>query len=80
MHLHKEYHEKQNLNESSLESLQADLSKSKENYKNQVNSLEQLTIAAKRLMQNSPNNLKAKTASITFKKSKYNEFTNPKSQ
>ena len=80
MHQHKEYHEKPNINESSLESLQADLFKSKENYKDQANSLEQLTVAAKRLMQKSPNTLKAKPASITFKKSKYSEPINPQSQ
>ena len=80
MHRLKEYHEKPCPNELSLESLKADLSKSKENYKDQANSLEQLILQAKRLMQKSPNTLKEKPASITFKKSKYNEPINPQSQ
>ena len=65
-----ETYEKQNLAKSSLESLQAGLSKSKENYKDQANSLEQLIAEANRLQQKKPNSQKAKPASITFKKIK----------
>ena len=80
MNYHKGYHEKQNPNESSLKSFQADLSKSKENYKNQANSLEQLIITANRVMQKSQDNLKVEPVSITFKKPKHDKFTNSQSQ
>ena len=63
-----ENHEKKYTYESSLKSLQADLAKSKENYKHQKNILKQLTTKATQLnsyYQNEPKEL-----SLTFKKRK----------
>ena len=64
----KENHEKEYPNKLGLESLQAGLSKSKEDYKIQANSLEQLIAEANRLKKKNPYSPKAKPASITFKK------------
>ena len=60
-----ESNEKQAPSKSSLKSLQADLAKSKENYKHQKKIFEQFIIEA--------NYCASKSASITFKKPNYSK-------
>ena len=70
MSRHKENHEKQYPDESSLKSLQTELARSGEIYKYQENKFEQLRIKANQIKQKNQNKLKPKQAppSITFKK------------
>lgn len=63
-----ETYEKHDSEKSSLKSLQADLSKYKENFKHQESKFEQLAAEANHL--NPRNRHNAKPATITFKKSK----------